>query len=109
MRNLMEYINVRSLISVDELAERLGDEHLRIFDTAVMFKKVDQGLVANSSIETYREAHIPGAAFAQMFSTIGAIQKLPIETFFRSTLCRENWVRLASTRRARWLFTRQPC
>ena len=48
----MEYINVRSLIGVDELAERLGDERLRIFDTAVMFKKVDQGLVANSSIET---------------------------------------------------------
>ena len=36
----MEYINVRSLIGVDELAERLGDERLRIFDTAVMFKKV---------------------------------------------------------------------
>ena len=50
----MEYINVRSLISVDELTERLTDERLRIFDTAVMFKKVDQGLVANSSIETYR-------------------------------------------------------
>ena len=50
----MEYNNVRSLISVDELAERLEDEHLRIFDTAVMFKKVDHGLVANSSIETYR-------------------------------------------------------
>ena len=62
----MEYINLRSLISVDELAERLGDEHLRIFDTAVIFKKVDQGLVANSSIETYREAHIPGAAFADV-------------------------------------------
>ena len=62
----MEYINVRSLIGVDELAERLGDERLRIFDTAVMFKKVDQGLVANSSIETYREAHIPGAAFADV-------------------------------------------
>ena len=62
----MRYINVRSLISVDELAERLGDEHLRIFDTAVTFKKVDQGLVANSSIETYREAHIPGAAFADV-------------------------------------------
>ena len=57
---------MRSLISVDELAKRLGDKHLRIFDTAVMFKKVDQGLVANSSIETYREAHIPGAAFADV-------------------------------------------
>ena len=68
MGNLMEYINVRSLIGVDELTERLGDEHLRIFDTAVMFKKVDQGLVANSSIETYREAHIPGAAFADVLS-----------------------------------------
>ncbi len=31
-----------------------------------MFKKMDQGLVANSSIETYREAHIPGAAFADV-------------------------------------------
>ena len=64
--DLMEYINERSVISVDDLAERQGDEHLRIFDTAVMFKKVDQGLVANSSIETYREAHIPGVAFADV-------------------------------------------
>ena len=29
-----------------------------------------------------------------MFSAIGVIQKLPIETFFRSTLCRENWARI---------------
>ena len=64
----MEYINVQSLIAVDELAERLGDEDFRIFDTAVIFNKVDQGLVANSSIETYREAHIPGAAFADVLS-----------------------------------------
>ena len=64
----MQYINVRSLISVDELAERLRDEHLRILDTAVMFKKVDQGLVANSSIKTDREAHIPRVAFADVLS-----------------------------------------
>ena len=64
----MVYLYVRSLISVDELAERLRDERLRIFDTAAMFKKVDQGLVANSSIETYREAHIPGAAFGDLLS-----------------------------------------
>ena len=57
---------MRSLITVNELAERLRDDHLRIFDAAVMFNKVDQGLVANSSIETYREAHIPGAAFADV-------------------------------------------
>ena len=97
----MEYINARSLISVDELADRLGDEHLRIFDTAVMFKKVDHGLVANSSIETYRESHIYLGRLFPMFSTIGAIQKPPIETSFQSMLCKENWVILASTRRAR--------
>ena len=56
---------MRSLISVDELAERLGDEHLRIFDTAVTFVHVDHTQVA-TSIETYREAHIPGAAFADV-------------------------------------------
>ena len=64
----MEYINGQSLITVDELAKRLGEEHLRIFDTAVAFKKEDQGLVAKSSIDTYREAHIPGAAFADVLS-----------------------------------------
>ena len=104
----MRYINVRSLISVDELAERLGDEHLRIFDTAVMFKKVDQGLVANSSIETYREAHIPGAAFADVLGD-WSNPETPYRNLLSIDALQRKLGEIGINEKSEVVFTRQPC
>ncbi|MEM7219353.1 MAG: sulfurtransferase [Pseudomonadota bacterium] len=51
------------LIEPGELAGLLQDPTLRLFDATVLFRTSDAGLVAESGIDAYRTAHIPGAAF----------------------------------------------
>ena len=53
-----------------------------------MFKEVDQGLVANSSIATKEKPAYPGRLM-EMFSEVGAIKKLPIETFYDRRLAKK--------------------
>lgn len=59
----MTYPNNELLISVDELATRLDDPRLRVFDTTVFLKPSDGDMQVISGRDAYSEGHIPGAAF----------------------------------------------
>ena len=59
----MTYPNSHLLISVDELAGKLSDPALRLFDTAVFLKPGDSDMQVISGRASYNEGHIPGAAF----------------------------------------------
>jgi thiosulfate/3-mercaptopyruvate sulfurtransferase len=56
------------LVSPEELLGQLGDDRLRIFDaTVVLAREVDGGpYVVKSGRPGYEQAHIPGAAFADI-------------------------------------------
>jgi len=52
------------LVSAEELAAKLGDENLRVFDVSVHLTiNPKGGFDVVSGLDTYNEAHIPGAAF----------------------------------------------
>ena len=104
----MEYITVPSLISVDELAQRLGDEHLRIFDTVVMCKVMDQSLVANSSIERDREAHIPGVAFVDVLFG-WSYPATPYRNVLSIGALQRKLGEIGLNEKSEVVFTRQPC
>ena len=59
----MSDTNRQLLIESEQLAARLGDERLRIFDATVFLKPAEKGYLIESGIEAYQREHIPGAAF----------------------------------------------
>ena len=66
----MSYTNPQMLIEPEEIALRLGDEHLRIYDATVHLTRAEKGYQIESGIEAYRAAHIPGAAFMDQVRTL---------------------------------------
>jgi thiosulfate/3-mercaptopyruvate sulfurtransferase len=66
----VNFANPQLLIEPDELANLLGAPRLRIFDTAVrLVPAASGGMRAESGIDRYREAHVPGAAFMDLITT----------------------------------------
>ena len=62
----MPYTHPEFLISTDELAQKLGDGSLRIFDTSVLLHLDDGGYRAEPGREDYLEEHIAGAGFLNL-------------------------------------------
>ena len=62
----MGYANPQLLIEPEELAERLGEERLRVFDSSIRIS--DDGL--KSGREDYLRSHVKGAAFVDLFSDV---------------------------------------
>ncbi len=58
------------LIQAAELAERLDDSNLRIFDSAVHLVPAKNGYKAQSGREKYLEARVPGAAFLDLIQDL---------------------------------------
>ena len=54
------------LIEPEALQGELGNPTLRVFDTAVFLHPAKVGYRAESGLEGYRQAHIPGAAFMDL-------------------------------------------
>ncbi len=59
----MDLANPYYLISATELADRMTDESLRIFDVTTFLKPSASGYAVVSGRETYEQGHIPNAAF----------------------------------------------
>ena len=63
----MEYAHPEYLIDATTLHDKLGDENLRIFDTAVyLTPKQSGGYQVDSGFSKYTEGHIPGAGFIDL-------------------------------------------
>ena len=62
----MSYAHPEFLISTSELAAKLGDESLRIFDTSVLLHHDDVGYRAEPGREDYLKEHIAGAGFINL-------------------------------------------
>lgn len=64
----MSYARPDYLISTAQLADAIAasPEKLRIFDVAVALVPASAGYRAESGLDDYREAHIPGAAFMDL-------------------------------------------
>lgn len=65
----MNFVNPGLLIDPVELAGRLGEPNLRIFDATVFLVPGETGYRAESGLDRYREGHIPGAAFMDLIRT----------------------------------------
>jgi thiosulfate/3-mercaptopyruvate sulfurtransferase len=65
----MSYANPHLLIEPEDLAARLGDPELRVYDATVFLVPAATGYRAESGLARYREQHVPGAAF---FDHLGA-------------------------------------
>ena len=59
----MSYVRSDYLIDAQELAERVSEESLRVFDATVSLVPAEKGYRAESGLAVYEEGHIPGAAF----------------------------------------------
>ena len=56
-----------TLVSTEWLAERLGQDNLRIFDCTVFLSVGEDGrYIARAGAEEYEQSHIPGAAFLDL-------------------------------------------
>jgi thiosulfate/3-mercaptopyruvate sulfurtransferase len=65
----VNFANPQLLIEPDELASLLGSPGLRIFDCAVrLVPGPNGGMRAESGLDAYREAHVPGAAFMDLIA-----------------------------------------
>ncbi len=62
----MTYANPAYLTSVDELAEHLEDDNLRLFDTNVILEPDGHGYRVVSGYDGYLEGHVPGAGFIDL-------------------------------------------
>jgi len=62
----MELVNPQYLIEPEELASRLEEPGLRVFDATVFLVPATSGYRAESGLAKYEEAHIPGAAFMDL-------------------------------------------
>ncbi len=87
----MTYANPQLLIEPAELAERLGDSALRIYDATVILKPAEKGYRAESGLEAYRQGHISGAAFMDQIATLSDTSSglgftLPAEDYLQSAL-----------------------
>ncbi len=58
------------LIEIDELASRLDEPSLRIFDASVYLRPAENGYRAESGLETYSQRHIQGAAFLDLIQDL---------------------------------------
>jgi thiosulfate/3-mercaptopyruvate sulfurtransferase len=66
----VNFANPQLLIEPDELAGLLGTPALRTFDCAVRLVPAESGgMRAESGVDRYREAHVPGAAFMDLIRT----------------------------------------
>lgn len=65
----MKFANQQLLIEPAELAGLLGQPDLRVFDATVSLVPAATGYRAESGLERYREAHVPGAAFMDLIRT----------------------------------------
>jgi len=65
----MEYVHSEYLIDVDALNQQLTAPNLRLFDAAVfLHPKSGGGYQADSGLDSYHTAHIPGAGFIDLVS-----------------------------------------
>ena len=60
---MMSYVRSDYLLEPQDLAERLSEESLRVFDATVSLVPAEKGYRAESGLAAYEEGHIPGAAF----------------------------------------------
>ena len=87
----MTYADPQLLIEPVELADRIGASALRIFDATVFLKPAEKGYRAESGLESYREGHIPGAAFMDQIAAVSDTSSglgftLPAEDYLQSAL-----------------------
>ena len=87
----MTYTDPQLLIEPVELADRIGASELRIFDATVFLKPAEKGYRAESGLESYREGHIPGAAFMDQIAAVSDTSSglgftLPAEDYLQSAL-----------------------
>ena len=87
----MTYADPQLLIEPVELADRIGASALRIFDATVFLKPAEKGYRAESGLDSYREGHIPGAAFMDQIAAVsdtslGLGFTLPAEDYLQSAL-----------------------
>ena len=87
----MTYTDPQLLIEPVELADRIGASELRIFDATVFLKPAEKGYRAESGLESYREGHIPGAAFMDQITAVSDTSSglgftLPAEDYLQSAL-----------------------
>jgi len=85
------YADPQLLIEPVELADRIGASALRIFDATVFLKPAEKGYRAESGLESYREGHIPGAAFMDQIAAVSDTSSglgftLPAEDYLQSAL-----------------------
>ncbi len=67
----MVFTHPEYLITPAALSAKSGSENLRVFDVAVhLVPNSSGGYMAESGLETYNEAHIPGAAFLDQMSQL---------------------------------------
>jgi thiosulfate/3-mercaptopyruvate sulfurtransferase len=65
----MSFAHPEYLISVEELAKKLGNENLRLFDVSFYLKPNPKGgMIPSSGQAVYDEEHIPGAAFLNQYT-----------------------------------------
>lgn len=62
----MTYQNPQFLVEAAQLESMLDDPNLRVLDATVFLVPAKQGYRAESGLEKYQEAHIPGAAFMDL-------------------------------------------
>ena len=87
----MTYADPQLLIEPVELADRIGASALRIFDATVFLKPAEKGYRAESGLDSYREGHIPGAAFMDQIAAVSDTSSglgftLPAEYYLQSAL-----------------------
>lgn len=65
----MSFARPEYLISADELARKLGNDNLRLFDVSFYLKPNPKGgMIPSSGRPEYDDAHIPGAAFLNQYT-----------------------------------------
>ena len=66
----MSYTHPEYLIEPEALAESAGASDLRVFDATIHLVPAERGYRAESGLEDYRTAHIPGAAFLDQIRAV---------------------------------------
>ncbi|MGA1675464.1 MAG: sulfurtransferase [Pseudomonadales bacterium] len=62
----MQFRHPGLLIEPEELAQRIDDPALRVFDSTVFLVPAASGYRAESGLERYQAGHVPGAAFLDL-------------------------------------------